>query len=236
MKSRTLAFLTLVAFSASIVLVQPVESGSVLTQSSEEARFTGVAVEYIQSPVPGGASGWRVAVDEVISGPMIEGEVLVGMQAYPPQGYQDPTIEAGDEVEAFGLLNPHGSDPTFVSLNGEDYYIAKTSGEVAFTGVAVQYIQDPAPGSASGWTVTVDEVISGPMIEGEVLVGMQAYPPQGYQDLTIEAGDEVEAFGLLNPHGTDPAFVSLNGEDYYILKVRKICLPLIVRDHGTDSP
>jgi hypothetical protein len=125
MKKSASILLALVAFLASIVLVQAIKPGRTLADSSGEVKFTGVAVEYIENPGPGSVSGWTVAVSEVISGPDIAGQVLVGMQAFPPIGYEDPTTEEGDEVEVFGFLNPYGSDPTFVSLNGEDYYIIR---------------------------------------------------------------------------------------------------------------
>jgi hypothetical protein len=222
--------LALAACLATMASVHANKPRPIRADSSGEVKFTGVAVEYVQSPVPGGASGWTVTVGEVISGPARAGQVLVGMQAFPPMGYKDPTIEEGDDVEAFGFLNPHGSDPTFVSLNGEDYYIAKTSGEVKFTGLAVAYVHDPTPGSASGWTVEVGDVIFGPRVEGQILVGMQGFPPMGHEDPTIEVGDDVGAFGFRDPYGSDPAYVSLNGEDYYIVRVRKIRLPLILRN------
>ena len=93
--------------------------------------------------------------------------------------------------------------------------LAQSNDEIKFRGTAIEYTE--LVGYA-GWTVEVDEVIFGPPISGQVDVGVQSYPPWGYMDPTIEEGDKVEAFGL---YYASQNYVSLNGSDYYIVKVEE---------------
>ena len=73
-----------------------------------------------------GGWGWKVEVDNVISGPpTLKGSTLsVGLASVSPtipKGTIDPNIAAGDRVEAYGEL-----DGDHIKLYGSsDYYIQK---------------------------------------------------------------------------------------------------------------
>ena len=123
MKKSILISLALLILFIGISSVWANESYRTLAQSTEEIMLRGIAIEYFGSIMPGSPWGWTVEVEEVLSGPPISGQVDIGMQAFLPWGYMDPTIEEGDEVKAFGLFCPFGPPCDYISLNGEDYYI-----------------------------------------------------------------------------------------------------------------
>ncbi len=95
-------------------------------QEDEEIRFRGTVVEYNPGTMPGAPSSWIVEVEEVLSGPLISGQIEVTWQAVSPAGTVDPDIEAGDSVEVFGLYVSDG-EPGVSLIGSWDYYMRKVS-------------------------------------------------------------------------------------------------------------
>ena len=127
--------------------------------------------------------------------------------------------------------------------------------EIIFIGTAIEHILYIGAG---GWSVKVDEVISGPLeIQGKTVsacigsVDPDKYP-YGYIDPNIESEDKVEVYGLYL--GND-AVVLHGSEDYYIKRIEKpdliiqdiswspynpehgdmITFTVVVKNQGSDS-
>jgi PKD repeat protein len=94
-------------------------------QPKKEVKFRGMITAL--GPYVIGSKEWYVSVDEWISGslPCDEIDVIIGI--YPPMGHWDENINKGDRVEVYGVVNPWGEGECTVGLNGESYYINKTS-------------------------------------------------------------------------------------------------------------
>lgn len=132
MKKHVRALLMIVTCFASASLVGMIQPERILARSCVEVNVTGTAVATFADPGFGTPSGWIVDVEHIIientiTGQPVDLQVRVGFQAYLPSGTIDPTIEPGDEVEVLGILNPHGSDPTYISLNGEGCYLVRAA-------------------------------------------------------------------------------------------------------------
>ncbi|MCP8310268.1 MAG: hypothetical protein L6N94_02060 [Candidatus Methylarchaceae archaeon HK01M] len=99
--------------------------------------------------------------------------------------------------------------------------------EIKFTGIATEYHKGSGFGSASYWTVDVDEVISGPQPwsnQVDVITKQAVAPPWGSVEQDIEEGDKVEVYAkylqwLVNPERNS---VTLNGSEDYYIKVSSI--------------
>ena len=93
----------------------------------EEIKFRGEALSYIPSF---SATGWVVQVEQVVFGPPISGEMPVWDYIYPncDNGYVDPNIEIGDNVEVYGLYYSEAmfGYPEQVRIcESDDYYIVR---------------------------------------------------------------------------------------------------------------
>jgi hypothetical protein len=92
---------------------------------AEDVRVEGTASQDYQLI---GGSGWKVVIDNVISGPpaLLGSKVSVGMATVSPaipKGTIDPNIAVGDRVEAYGAL-----DVGYIKLYGSSgYYIKKAT-------------------------------------------------------------------------------------------------------------
>ena len=132
MKKRFRVILAIVTCLASASLAGAIQPERILAQSSTHVNIKGTAVEPFADPGLGAPSGWIVDAEHVVfenavSSQSADLRVRVGLQAYLPAGMIDPAIQPGDDVEVRGILNPHGSDPTYVGLNGEDCYLVRVA-------------------------------------------------------------------------------------------------------------
>jgi len=132
MKKRFHLLLVVLTCLTSASLMGAIRPTPSLAQASIHVNLTGTAVETFADPGLGAPSGWivdaeHITVENAVSVQAVDLRVRVGLQAYLPAGVIDPAIEPGDVVEARGILNPHGSDPTYVGLNGEDCYLVRAT-------------------------------------------------------------------------------------------------------------
>jgi hypothetical protein len=101
------------------------KTAAVVHAQEQEIRFRGTVIGIW---VVWDAGGWIVDVTEVISGPAISGRVQVWTHSFGcDKGYVDPDIQAGDQVEVYGLYW-YCSDCTYANHQAEvcwsdDYYI-----------------------------------------------------------------------------------------------------------------
>lgn len=102
--------------------------GFVNLSVAENVKVAGSAMEDFQRI---GAWGWKVNVDQVISGPdKLQGrEVSIYLTSanpaeYPP-GFLDSNIKAGDRVEAYGQLDycEAGGDCAILLVGSTEYYL-----------------------------------------------------------------------------------------------------------------
>jgi hypothetical protein len=97
---------------------------------AEDVKVAGTAVEDFQRI---GAWGWKVNVDQVISGPSeLQGRVVsiyltsANPTEYPP-GFLDSNIKPGDRVEAYGQLNfcEAGGSCDILLTGSTEYYLKR---------------------------------------------------------------------------------------------------------------
>jgi hypothetical protein len=100
---------------------------------AEDVKVAGTAVQDFHRI---GAWGWKVNVDNVISGPVeMQGrDVSIYLTSanpaeYPP-GFLDSNIKAGDRVEAYGQLDfcEAGGDCAILLVGSAEYYLKRASG------------------------------------------------------------------------------------------------------------
>jgi parallel beta-helix repeat protein len=108
------------------------------------------------------------------------------------------------------------------------------STEVSFLGTALNYFSADIPGGAWGWNVTVDNVTSGPIEQGDVVsVSLQAVsPPVGYMDPSIQSGSKVAVYGSYDGENQ----VSLVGSAEYYIGVAWTEIIYIRADGSIDPP
>lgn len=168
----------------------------------------------------------EVAVEEILEGhSFIQGvgsvEVCYG---------QNPLhFHLGQMVEVYGyyygesgLLQYMGR----VVAHGDSYYINPLN--IRFKGTAIDFHPGGIPGAPYGWTVSVDELISGPQpCSNQLFVWISAVWPSGYIDSNIKELDQVEVFGSYDKDQVGyQCSVSLIGStDYYIKLWKAVSLP-----------
>ena len=99
-------------------------------------------------------------------------------------------------------------------------------GEIIFIGNAIEY-DGGMPGAPWGWTVSVDEIISGPQpCNNQMNVTTVALFQAGYIDPDIAQGDEIEVYGYYS-EDQGGCGVSLVGSEEYYLKKTDECASLV---------
>ena len=122
------------------------------------------------------------------------------------------------------IMFPH---LTILSAHPPDYGLLEAEeGEIRFIGTAIEY-DCGMPGAPWGWTVSVDEMISGPQpCSNQMNVTTVALFQAGYIDPDIAQGDEVEVYGYYS-EDSGGCGVSLAGSDEYYLKKTDECASLV---------
>jgi parallel beta-helix repeat protein len=106
-----------------------------------------------------------------------------------------------------------------ISVVPTSIFASSTGDNVKFRGVVTGTSPEGLIG-AIYWYVSVDEWYSGSLSCDEIDVAIGMYPPFGSWDKNICKGDRVEAYGEVNPWGGDECTVGLNGESFYIKRIK----------------